>query len=387
MLRGKNMKNQIYIGLVLVVLVVLPFSSAVGVARPFFSDNTYDMDVNDTNTIGFQLQNGENASKTMVLRISAQNPFEIEGGNFYEKQFTLASGEVKDVPIEFYSEREGLYRIDYGYSEICSGGGTICFNTEITDSFFVQVGDDNTYYGFDIPLVYAKYRLSTDSRTITDIEDLIISSNWSTIDFSDTTVDLTGFTENRIDVGQGYISISDFQGLNHPARIMFSGIDSNYKIYKDGSICSISTCTDVYYTSGSKKLYFNVPGFSRYEVQYDSTTPAQTGGSTGGSTLTPQNTSNSTQTPPGSSLNTGPVVNQTQQPVVPVQPTQPVVEPADITKLTEAPNPFLTKNNSEQTIPVSTEGKPELIKAIMYGFVALIFAGILLYYVGKNSSP
>lgn len=387
MLRGKNMRNKFYIGLIgcLLLLAMMPFSRAVGVARPFFSDNTFDMEANESDSIGFQLQNGEDTSKTLVLKISAQNPFEIEGGSFYEKQFTLASGEVKNVPIEFYSEQEGLYRVDYGYSEVCSGGGTICFNTEITDSFFVQVGDDDTYYGFDIPLVYGRFRFNTESRTITDIDDLVISSNWSDIDFSDSTVDLTGFREEYVDVGQGFVSISSFPGLNYPARIMFRDIESNYRIYKDGILCPLNVCENIYYTSSNKKLYFDVTGFSRYEVRYDSSTggSTNTGGNTGGSTggiITPprNNTNNINNTPV---MPEEPVVNH-----VPVSPN-PSLQPANISKLTDVPSPFVKNNKSNEVIvPVSTEGKLQLIKAIFYGFLALIFAGILLYYVGKNAT-
>jgi hypothetical protein len=360
---------------------MMSFSQAVGVARPFFSDNTFDMEANESDTIGFQLQNGENVSKTLVLKISAQDPFQIEGGSFYEKQFSLSSGEVKNVPIEFYSEQEGLYRIDYGYSEVCSGGGTICFNTEITDSFFVQVGDDDTYYGFDIPLVYDKYRLNTESKTIDDIGDLVILSNWSDIDFSDTVVDLTGFKEEYVDVGQGYVSISSFPGLNHPARIMLRNIENNYKIYKDDVLCSSDVCDNVYYTSSSKKLYFDVTGFSKYEVKYDgSSGSTSTGGSdtgsTGGTLINPPQNNTPVVVPE-------PTPTPTPEPVVTPKTPTPIT---NISKLTEAPNPFAKKNETGVT-PVSIEGKPELIKAIMYGFVALIFAGILLYYVGKNSSP
>jgi hypothetical protein len=368
------MKMKIMVWMFILCLVFYSVG-ALGVARPFFTDNTAQMEANETMTINFQLQNMESVQKKMIFKISSQHTMEIDGSQDYENQFTLAAGEIRDVPIEFNTSDEGLYRIDYSYSEICPSTSGICLNTEVGDSFFIQVGDDGKYWAFDIPLDYDGYKLSTESRVISSVDDLVITTDDGLIevDFSGRIIDLTGFLEQYVSFGPRKVTISGFAALNKLAIITMYQVESNYEIKKDGVSCPLSVCNVLSYSN--KRLRFEVPGFSSYEAAYVSqstTTPSSGGGSGGGINI---NVTSSNTTP----------IMPVEKPVIQLEPQ------VNLSDRINKPSPFInTQVNNTQKIVQKTpveapEGKDLLIRSILLGAGALFVGGLLFFFIRKDA--
>jgi hypothetical protein len=355
--------------------------SALGIARPFFEDNTVYMDENETMTINFQLQNMESVQKRMIFKIVSQHTMEIDGASDYENQFTLESGTVKDVSVEFYAVDEGLYRVDYSYSEICSSSpGAICFNAEVQDTFFVQVGGDDTYWGFDIPLIYDDFRLYTEARTAAEVDDLSIVSENGLIeaDFSGEMIDLRSFLEEHVDIGDKRITITYLAMLNKSAVITMYQIEGNYEIYKDGSMCPLSICSVLSYSN--KRLRFEVQGFSTYEIKYSASGEPSGGDSGSGS---------------HGNIVIQPVqqVNITSEPVQNVsQLTEPEPIQEEKIDLTKIGNPFLQQKTEsinisqkeEEGIEVTPIQKSLLMRTTILGGISLILLAGLLFYIKKS---
>jgi hypothetical protein len=369
-----------------VALFLVCSVSALGVARPFFKDNTFDMDANETQEIKFQLQNMESSEKRMVFKVNSQHTMEIEGGDYYEKQFVLGAGELKDVVIEFYSEEEGLFRVDYSYVESCSSSsGDVCFNTEIQDSFFIQVGDDDTYWGFDIPLVYAGFRLYTEARSPDSVTDLKIikSDGLVDVDYSGQTINLRNFESSSVSFGDRKVTISA-SILNKPATISMYQIENNYVIYKNGEKCG-SDC--VFLSYSSKRLRFKVDGFSTYEVEYESSSGSSSSGS---------GSSSGSSSSGSSGIRVNTTVTTPVTPVTPVKVEPEPKEPEPIEQEEEVNvslanvNPFLAaQEQNEDKVEKITEGieilpkegKNLLTRTTLLGLVSLIAAvGLLFYY-------
>jgi hypothetical protein len=357
-------------------------ASALGIARPFFKHNTLNIDSNETVAVTFQLQNMESVEKRMIFKIYSQHTMQIEGGSFYEKQFILASGETRDVSIEFYAEDEGLYRVDYAYAETCASG-QICFNTDVQDSFFIQVGDSTEYWGFDIPLEYTNYILNTESKDAGNVDDLYIVTKDGLIevDFSGETIDLRQFQEIYVVFGTRSVTIdsASFPELNKQAIITMYQIENNYVIYKDGAKCSLTDCNVLSY--GNKRLKFEVAGFSIYELKYES---GGSGGTTSGGTSggIPVNT---TQAQPVIRNMTPAVPPETEPEQIPEQFPVTTPEKVDVNSI---PNPFaknttvekIGKNGTKSSI-LTQEGKNLLTRTTLLGAVSLVTAvGLLFYY-------
>lgn len=380
--------NAKLIALLFFVLCLLPLVNALGVARPFFEDNTLEIEPNETAVVKFQLQNMESEEKKLVLKISSQHTMEIEGGDFYEKQFVLDPEEVRDVDVEFRSEDEGLFRIDYSFVEGCEDDENFCLELEVQDVFFIQVGDDNTYWGFPIPLQYDGYRLYTEAKDIHNVDDLeIISSDGLVeVDFSDHVLDLSGFKERFVSFGTRKVTIdgNSFPELDKSAILTFYQIDDNYVIYKDGVECPLSICEVISYSG--RRLRFEVPGFSTYEIRYEAqeeeeeeetTTGGSAGGGSGGS-FTLEKEENVSEK--NNSASSSSEVETVEEPE----------EKLDVDEIINKPNPFATQEEEPkaelivETLDNDAEKQKNLLmRSIILGIIGLLLGGGLLFYYNK----
>lgn len=373
------------IALVMIVATIYG-ATALGVSRPYEKDNTYEVDANETLELTFGLQNMDSKSAQLIFKIESQYSMEIEGGEFFEKQYTLDPGEMKDVEIEFYAEEEGLYRVDYSYAESCSSGD-ICFDVEVADVFFIQVGDDDTYWGFDIPLIYDGFRLYTESMSASNVNDLEIVSEDGLVevDFSGSSIDLRDFDESYVSFGTRKVTLNSnsFPDFDNEAIITMYQVNDNYVIYKDGSKCSSSVCDLISY--GNKRLRFEVDGFSTYEVKYEveeeEEEPAPSSGSSGGGgggggIIPPREDIEEVE------------VNDVPEPIEVVKEEKPV----DVGNLINAPNPFESGEKKEvekiddtkKTNTLSAEAKTLLTRVLILGALSLIITGGLLFYYKKD---
>jgi len=95
--------------------------------------------------------------------------------------------------------------------------------------------------------------------------------------------DNTDISSHRIE-----INTTALPNFNKPATLWFYNLSfSNPRILRDGSVCSVSICTQESYTGGAlKTLKFNVTGFSVYTVEETPAgeeAPSSSGGSSSGS--------------------------------------------------------------------------------------------------------
>jgi len=106
---------------------------------------------------------------------------------------------------------------------------------------------------------------------------------------SDNTLDLnsyTGISSRRIEINS-----TALPNFNKPATLWFYNLSfSNPRILRDGSVCSVSICTQESYTGDvSKTLKFNVTSFSVYTVEEtpagEETSSSSGGGGGGGSSI------------------------------------------------------------------------------------------------------
>ena len=199
----------------------------------------------------------------------------------------------------------GLYRVDYSYSEAASGNGSVKFDTMISDYFLLKAGTGSPSYVLGIPLDYGTYDLITAGSSIKFIDDLQVDSDYIDIDWRGQTIDLTGFNGSIILFGNKTVTVDTqrFPALNAPAKLIFSNINSSYKILRDGVECPTTICSVISYSS--KRLTFSVTGFSTYSVQ-----------EIVNNTPTPNPTPTSTQSSSGSS---GGIVFLGNSSVVPVK--------------------------------------------------------------------
>jgi len=286
---------------VILLLIMVQLSVAIGVGRPSFPNDRMVIDNDVNESVFFQLQNGESVSKTVLFKVVIQSPAMIKDGldvdyagnaTVFQKQYVLPAKSVQMVKIDINAP-DGLYRVDYSYSEADAGNGSVRFDTLISDSFFVKSGTGSPNYILGIPLDYGTYSLDTSSNSIKFIDDLLVIGSNIQIDYRGQTLDLTGFQGSYIIFGSNKVTVdsTSFPALNAPAKLTFANINSPYKILKNGVDCSTSVCSVISYSS--KRLTFSVTGFSTYEVvavanTTNTTTPvsssssSSSGGSSGG---------------------------------------------------------------------------------------------------------
>jgi len=259
----------------IVFVLLCSFSLSLGVARPFISANTALAGDSQDYIMKFQLQNGESVSKNMLFSISTQSPGMISETNSFvnnsafQKMYVLQPRSMTPIEIHFKGTN-GVYRVDYSYSEAASGNGSVKFDTKTSDYFLVKAGDGDYSYALGIPVVYSGFSLITsaiDPKSVTDLQISKLDGTMS-IDFRGDNIDLTGFKEQYISFGTRTVTINSaaFPNLNKPAKITMYQVQSPYKIYKDGVECPNNICSVISYSSS--RLVFSVNGFSTYEVKY-----------------------------------------------------------------------------------------------------------------------
>lgn len=392
-----SVSNSVDMGRNLAIFIVLTLFlassvQAVGVARPYFSSNTFNMDVDESEILTFQLQNGESVQKTILFRVSSQEPFLVGGAdsngnaifsgatNVFERQYTLNAMSYQDVKLAFKSAEEGTFRIEYSYSEASAGGGTVTFESKISDFFYAEVGDGGVYHGLGLQLNYTNYDFTTSSLTIRNIDDLMLQSDYLSVDFLDA-LDMSGYQEQYIQVSAKKIIVDSTnfpEFKNESAKIIFNNIKANYSILRNGVACG-SYCHNIYYYSGTKKLSVTVDGFSTYEVT--DSDPSQSSTS---------NSSSSTHTST-SSGSVSPVVTPTQPPA-PAPPSTPVTsvvnQNPESNTVTTPPASIQPKANTQvqpevqpekENKVINTDGKTTLLGIVVLGFIGFIISMVVLF--------
>jgi hypothetical protein len=270
---------------------------------------------------------------------------------------------------------KGEHPVVWCPKENCPVGQSFCFNMMMEDNFFIQVGDDSTYWGFAIPLNYSGYRLYTNSRDAASVNDLRVISSDGLIeaDFSGTSLDLRAFQQSSLSFGTRSITASSSL-FDVPAKLAFYQVNDNYIILKDEKSCPSSICKNIYYSG--KKLRFSVPGFSTYSIAYggsSSSSSSSSASSGSGNNIITQNKSVSPKPTPEPEL-------------VP----QEVPEQIDLSQISTRPNPFInessqeTVENTNLAVQKPSEGKDLLTSSIIFGAIAIAMVGLLFYTVKKN---
>jgi hypothetical protein len=353
-----------------------------------------DNDVNES--ISFQLQNGELVSKTVLFRVVIQSPAMIkdnldaeydDNATVFQKQYVLPAKSVQMVKMDINAP-DGLYRADYSYSEADTGNGSVRFDTLISDSFFVKSGSGSPNYILGIPLDYGTYSLDTSSNSIKFIDDLLVIGSSIQIDYRGQTLDLTGFRGSYIVFGSNKVTVdsTSFPALNAPAKLIFSNINSSYRVLKDGVECPISVCSVISYSS--KRLTFSVTGFSTYEVVAVENT-----------TIPPSSSSSSSSSSSGSSssgLISNKTVTQNTSGVPVVKPSgnnQPSQQSSSGSASTpqvtsEADTLGLSANSvTKQPTPTNLNPAPDKKKVIVAVFSAIGLANLIMAIVLFGRRP
>jgi len=390
------MRRLVICGILLLMMVQL--SIAIGVARPTYTDNKLVIEDGVNETLNFQLQNGEAVQKTVLFRVMIQYPAKVKdaedasyvaNATIFQKQYVLPAKSSKSVGVNVNAPN-GLYKLDYSYSEASSGNGSIRFDTTISDSFFIKSGTGSPNYMLGLSLDYGIYTLETSGTSIKFIDDLVIDSDYIQVDYRGQTLDLTGFQGGYILIGPNKITIDSaaFPALNAPAKLIFTNINSPYKILRNGIECPASICSVISYSS--KRLTFSVTGFSTYEVIYapvnttNTTIPSTTttSGSSGGIIPNRTVTSNNSGVPA-----VKPIGNQPSQQTSSsgsAASTPPVTSEADTLGL----GANSIKPVDKQPTPTSLNPSPDKKKVIVavfsaIGLVNLIMAVALFRREGK----
>jgi hypothetical protein len=264
----------------------------------------------------------------------------------------------------------------------------MCLNTWVHDAFFIRVGDDDTFWGFGIPVQYSLFRLYTDARSVEDVDDLQIISTDGLIEvsFSGESLDLRGFEEGDVVIGDKKIRI-DYDGMeNKSAVISMYQIDSGYSIYRDGAKCSSSQCRVISYSN--KRLKFSVPGFSLYEIKYNATSVVIP-------MVAQQNISSVEdvlEDPLEEDISGTPNISEEIKPVpkpVQAEPEKVIVDTDRVIKNFQAQNPFskeIIDNITEKVQKTNIEleiQKNLLMRTVIYGVVGLILLAGLLFYIKR----
>jgi hypothetical protein len=367
---------------------VLSFSTvyAIGVARPYFFNNTILLDKGQSYDVAFQVQNGENVSKSIGFTVKSTSPMQINSdGQDFVTDFTLGPRSRSDIGIEFMSNTEGRYEIKYAVKEIQSDSGLV-FDFSTGDSFFIQVGNRTNVSSIGINLTYPGFTLLTDSVDITDAEDLVIMCPQVEVDFTGRIVDLTSFRPEYVQCGSKsiYLNTTWMPSFSQRAVIRFYSVKSLYTIYNNGSECSLSNCKFISYQS--KRLSFEVPKFNgNYSIIDKAEEPSITipigssksSSSTSGGVIPPRNTTSVAKNLTNiTSVSTTKPKNITiNEPVqdVPKQKILPIVNQQNTTK------------NQTSKVVVPQKAKTLLTSMLILGLVSFVAGcGVLFYYINSR---
>jgi len=377
----RRMKRLVIWSILFLVLVQL--SLAIGIARPNLDNNRLVVDADENATLFFQLQNGESSQKTVLFKALIQSPAQITDSSFtddqsFQKQYVLPAGSRQDVNLKVNAP-DGVYRIDYSYSEASTGGGSVAFSSFVSDSFILQSGDGLNNYVLGIPLEYDDYTLSTKASNIRFIDDLQIKGPLITVDYRGETIDLTGFNGTYVVFGTRKVTISGFPALDAPAKIVFENINSPYTILRDGVVCPTSVCSVQSYVS--KRLTISVAGFSTYEIREDSAQQNTTQNTTKSNTTTGGSTTSGGTIPPPKSNQ-----SKTGVPSNVVRPNENNNQPSQTSSTGSAGTPSISPPIQQVDKPVITNPIPPVQiddkkKMIVGVFAAVGLANLILAMV------